>query len=170
MRHFLCASLLALPVLALSQQPASAWFKTNIGVGANIGVACGGSRSILWGLYRSSDTPLSTGSWEGTPGGYGQFGGPAFPAGGYGQGCPGGACPGGGFGGNYGGAPNGQGQDPGAGGYLPGSVGPEVGPMPGATDPARYYRPAYQARPLPVNFVPYRGYGAYPAPAYGYGY
>lgn len=93
MKKFLLAGLLALPVAALTSQPASAWSKFNIGIGANLGWQSGGSKSLLWGAYKSGDTPLVTGAYQGMPAGggyppmamYGMppAGGIPMPAGGY---------------------------------------------------------------------------------------
>jgi hypothetical protein len=91
MKKLLLAGLLALPLAALAAQPAQAWFKFNAGAGANLGWQSGGSKNFMWGLYKSSDTPLTSQYYEGTtPYGGGPLAGvPGF--------APFGGFPGGGF-------------------------------------------------------------------------
>jgi len=61
MKKHLLACLLALPVAALHEQAAFAWAKFNFGIGANIGYQSGGNKSLLWGLWSSSDTGSNCG-------------------------------------------------------------------------------------------------------------
>ena len=98
MKQLLLAGLLALPLAAFCQQRADAWCRFNFGVGANIGFQSGGSKSVLWGLYQSSDTgpiaPHGGGLFPPAPTNldpYGVYGGAAAgsapaPVGGYGAG------------------------------------------------------------------------------------
>lgn len=51
MKKVLATGILAICLIAMSQQQASAWVKWNIGVGANLGWQSGGN-SFLWGAYR----------------------------------------------------------------------------------------------------------------------
>jgi hypothetical protein len=57
MKTYTRACLLALSVALACQEEAPAWCRFNFGVGANIGMQSGGSKSILWGFYQSSDVP-----------------------------------------------------------------------------------------------------------------
>src|SRR5438105_4255750 len=83
MKKFLFACLLTLPLTTAARQEASAWCKFNIGVGANLGLQSGGSKSFLWGLYQSSDVGAIPPQLAGFPsgysanvyGGYGGYGG-----------------------------------------------------------------------------------------------
>lgn len=85
MKKIILAGLLALPFAALSVQPAQAWFKFNAGVGANLGWQSGGSKNWMWGMYKSSDTPLVSQYYQGVPpNGFGSYGGPGFGGPGFG--------------------------------------------------------------------------------------
>ena len=53
MKKVLAAGLLAICLIATSQNQASAWIKWNVGVGANLGWSSGGN-SVLWGAYRGA--------------------------------------------------------------------------------------------------------------------
>jgi hypothetical protein len=81
MKKLLVLTVLALSVLALSGQQASAWSKFKFGVGANISWTCSGN-SLLWGAYQTSPLP-GGGDPYGYPGpiGYGDpgySGGPGY--------------------------------------------------------------------------------------------
>ncbi|MSQ95730.1 MAG: hypothetical protein EXR98_14410 [Gemmataceae bacterium] len=65
MKKFLAVGILAIGLIAMSQNQASAWVKWNIGVGANLGWSSGGN-SLLWGAYR--------GAQPGEPDSYGHRG------------------------------------------------------------------------------------------------
>lgn len=56
MKRIVMASLLALGVLSVSQQQASAWVNTKFGVGLNLGWQSGGN-CLLWGAARGSQPP-----------------------------------------------------------------------------------------------------------------
>jgi hypothetical protein len=156
MKQLIVAGLLALPLAALFQEDACAWCKFNATAGASLGFQSGGSKSILWGAYQSSDYPTQTSSnaYSGFPGGYGA--GFAMP-------------PAGDFGGGH--------ADAGPTGF--GDVGPEgyagPAPMPSAPPEATpetakptQYRSAYPASTLPIGYYyPSAGYDYYQAPWYG---
>src|SRR5947207_1787016 len=56
MKKLIAASVLALLVLASSQQSASAWCNFKFGVGLNFEYS-GGNNCLLWGLHRSGQVP-----------------------------------------------------------------------------------------------------------------
>jgi hypothetical protein len=71
MKRFLMGCTLAVALLAMSEQKASAWSKFNFGVGLNIGWEKA-DNSWLWGFYRNGPVPGSDGhgvastiTWEG---------------------------------------------------------------------------------------------------------
>ena len=153
MKKFVLAGLLALPVAAVVQQEACAWCKFNAAVGANVGFASGGSKSILWGAYTSSDVG-GIPPHGGVPGpDLGQFG------------CAGGGAAS--FGG-YGMGPSGYPADGGA--YGPAM---EMGPPPPMHTPPVAPKKAADAAPAayqPTDFGSYSipaGY-YYQNPGYGY--
>ena len=56
MKKLLVASVLALALVAGSQQTASAWSHFKIGIGMNVDWSCG-NNNLLWGAYRSGQVP-----------------------------------------------------------------------------------------------------------------
>lgn len=80
MNKLILAGLVALPLVGMPRQ-ADAWFKTNTGIGANTGYQSGGSKSFLWGAFKSSDTPITSGYWQGPAYGPGAYGMPGFAQG-----------------------------------------------------------------------------------------
>ncbi len=61
MKKLLAASVLALALVAGSQQQASAWSHFKFGIGMNIDWSCG-DNNLLWGVYRCGPTPQNCGS------------------------------------------------------------------------------------------------------------
>jgi hypothetical protein len=78
MKKILLASLLALPLLAVSQQRASAWCQFKFGVGLNLEGSSGGN-CLAWGLWKSDQPPppagygFGPGMAGGDLGGYGMI-------------------------------------------------------------------------------------------------
>jgi hypothetical protein len=80
MKRLLVGSLLALALLLGSRQQASAYFKSQFGVGLQWNIECGGNK-LAWGLYSSQPMPGGGGAW---PGMYPSFGmGSGYGYGGY---------------------------------------------------------------------------------------
>jgi hypothetical protein len=86
MKRLLVGSLLALTLLLGSWQQASAYFKSQFGVGLQWNIECGGNK-LGWGLYRSDPMPGGGGAWPGmypygmgTGAGYGYGGYPMVDA------------------------------------------------------------------------------------------
>jgi hypothetical protein len=64
MKKFLMLNVLALALVAVSSQPASAWCKFNFGIGANIGWTTGGN-CLLWGAAKGQQPPPPCGPYGG---------------------------------------------------------------------------------------------------------
>lgn len=64
MKRLLVGCLLALTLLLGSWQQASAYFKSQFGVGLQWNIECGGNK-FGWGLYNSSGLPGGQGAWPG---------------------------------------------------------------------------------------------------------
>ena len=60
MKKLLAASVLALALVAGSQQQASAWSHFKFGVGLNVDWSCG-DNNLLWGVYRCGPAPQNCG-------------------------------------------------------------------------------------------------------------
>jgi hypothetical protein len=60
MKKLLAASVLALALVAGTQQQASAWSHFKFGVGMNIDWSCG-DNNLLWGVYRCGPAPQNNG-------------------------------------------------------------------------------------------------------------
>lgn len=75
MKKIVFAGLLAVSMMAISQQQASAWINSKFGIGLNWDVQSGGNQ-ILWGVWRNGQPPGPEAFGGG--GGYGgpRFGGP----------------------------------------------------------------------------------------------
>jgi hypothetical protein len=56
MKKFLAVGILALGLIAMSQNQASAWVKWNVGVGLNLGWSSGGN-NLLWGAWQNGQVP-----------------------------------------------------------------------------------------------------------------
>jgi hypothetical protein len=56
MKKLLAAGMLAICLIAASQQQASAWVKFNFGIGFNVGWQTGGN-SLLWGAWENGQPP-----------------------------------------------------------------------------------------------------------------
>src|SRR5947209_1125671 len=63
MKKILYVSLLALGILSLSQQQASAWINAKFGIGMNFGWQSGGN-CVLWGLAQGQQPPPGYGPYE----------------------------------------------------------------------------------------------------------
>ena len=72
MKKVLVSGLMAICVIALAQQQASAWSKCNFGIGLNIGWE-GANNSFLWGVMKGGPAPCqqADGAYAGFPGGGG---------------------------------------------------------------------------------------------------
>jgi hypothetical protein len=151
MKKFILAGLMTAAV----SQPASAWCKFNLGVGANLGYQSGGTSSFLWGACQSSDFgTVNTHCQSSLPFPGGGSPGCANPY----AGCPGGFCPGG-F------PPAGYGGGAGFGGGSPVGTGPgpAVSPPANATlyrgSPAGPMTVGYQEPSFNAPYAPPEGYG-----------
>lgn len=56
MKKFLAASLVAIALIASTQQQASAWVKWNFGFNFDVGYSSGGN-SLLWGAWQNGQVP-----------------------------------------------------------------------------------------------------------------
>jgi hypothetical protein len=66
MKKIVLAGLVALSVMAISQQQASAWVNSKFGVGLNWDVQSGGNQ-FLWGAWRNGQPPGPEGFGGGAP-------------------------------------------------------------------------------------------------------
>ena len=57
MKKMLLVTLLGLGLVLTSGQRASAWSKSNFGVGLNIGYE-GGGNSVFWGMFKGEQPPI----------------------------------------------------------------------------------------------------------------
>jgi hypothetical protein len=70
MKKLLVLSVVAVTILALSGQRATAWKQFKFGVGLNL-EGSGGGNNFLWGAYKSQQPPAQGGGYPGAiPGGY----------------------------------------------------------------------------------------------------
>jgi hypothetical protein len=128
MKRFLVVSSLALAVVLMAEQKASAWSKFNFNIGLNLSREAA-ENNFFWGLYRNGPHPFAQQQGQG---GYGQGG---YGQGGYGQGGYGH----GGYGHGY----------PGHGGY-----GAEFGAPPANYFPMPHGAQAPNQLPAPVQSAP----------------
>jgi hypothetical protein len=166
MKKIVALSVMALAVLALSGQKASAWSNIKFGVGLNLSYT-GGGNNFLWGAYKSQQPPAQ---------GYGAV--PPPVPGGIPPAMPGAFGPGfGGYGPGFGGGFDGGYGAQGAAGY---NLGQEAAAAPAAqgstppskVEPVNYQTPSYNPNPylqagygLPVGYQSNQA----PAPSYWYG-
>jgi hypothetical protein len=162
MKRILVAGMLAISIMAIAEQQASAWVNSKFGIGLNLDYQSGGNQ-ILWGAWRNGQPPgpeaFNAGPYQPS------YRGPVAPPGPY-----------------FGGAPMPQGsfdaqtfEPPYAGTYQAPATSPYQPPYAGmyqapATSPYQTpYAGGYQSPfqfanyPRPVNYYYY-----YPAPTYYY--
>jgi hypothetical protein len=160
MKKLLAASVLALALVAGSQQPASAWCNFKFGVGLNMEFSSG-NNNCFWGMFKSGQVPDGSGYSPfvgGSPFGYagGPFGGYNSPSPYYASPDPGFTAP----------APTPLPAHPGPAsqtGAYASYYYPQTAPA-NYNQPANYYQ--YANYSYPANYYPM----SYAYPYYGYNY